>query len=66
MGFGPIHENHNFQVKSCIRARSGLTDFLKYRCSLRQGCLLSPVLFALLINDLQENLFEMGARRVNL
>ena len=54
------------QVKSCVRARSGLTDFFQYRCGLRQGCLLSPVFFALFLNDLQENLFEMGAKGVNL
>ena len=43
-----------------------MTDFFQYRRGLKHGCLLSPILFALFLNDLQDNLFEKGTERVNL
>ena len=39
------------QVKSCVRAKSGLTDLFQYKRGVRQGSLLSPILFALFFND---------------
>ena len=54
------------QVKSCVRAKSGLTDLFQYKRSVRQGCLLSPILFALFLNDLQDYLFEGGTKGINL
>ena len=35
------------KVKSCVRSNSGLTDLFVYKRGLRQGCLLSALLFAL-------------------
>ena len=54
------------QVKSCVRAKSGLTDLFQYKLGVRQGCILSPILFALFLNDLQNYLFEGGTKGINL
>ena len=42
------------KVKSCARANDGLTNFFSCSRGVRQECLLSPILFALFLNDLNE------------
>ena len=39
-------------VKSCVRVNSYKTEWFDVNCGLRQGCVLSPLLFNLFINDL--------------
>ena len=49
------------KVKSCVRSDNGLTKLFFYTRGLRQGCLLSPILFAMLLNDLNEFLLEKAS-----
>lgn len=39
-------------LKSCVRVGNGLSDFFSCNIGTRQGCICSPVIFCLFINDL--------------
>ena len=53
------------KVKSCVRSDDGLTKLFAYKRGLRQGCLLSPLLFALFLNDLNNFILD-GAEGITL
>ncbi len=44
------------KVKSCVRGNNGLTEIFPCDKGVRQGCVLSPVLFALYLNDLNSHI----------
>ena len=44
------------KVKSCVRGNHSLTNMFPCNRGVRQGCLLSPVLFALYLNDLNRHI----------
>ena len=53
-------------IKSCIMYSGELSDFFRCYCSVRQGENLSPVLFSLFLNDLDDFLTNSNATSINL
>ena len=53
-------------VKSCVRANDTLTDTFDCPVGLRQGCMMSPVLFSLFIDEFVELIEQSGLRGIQL
>jgi phosphotransferase system HPr-like phosphotransfer protein len=53
------------QIKSCIRVNNEYSDFFPSFKGLRQGENLSPLLFALFVNDLEEFLLSNGCQQLD-
>ena len=47
-------------VKCCVRLNSLKTDWFEVSCGLKQGCLLSPLLFNMYVNDLATSLQDLN------
>ena len=53
-------------VKATVRTDEGLTDFLECNLGVRQGCMLSPRLFIIFINELEKMLKKSKFRGISL
>ena len=40
------------KLKSCVKVNEGLTEYFECNIGTRQGCISSPIIFSLFINDL--------------
>ena len=54
------------QVKLCVLFEYGISNFFKFTKGVRQGFLLTPLLFALFLNDLEDYLKENGVSGIDL
>ena len=54
--FLKIFHSMYIQLKSCVKINSTLTQFFECTIGTRQGCVSSPIIFSLFINDLVEYL----------
>ena len=53
-------------VKSCVRSDDGISDVFSCPIGLRQGCSLSPILFSLFINELDDVMRNSDIRGIQL
>ena len=53
-------------IKSCVKHQGQLSDFFRSENGVRQGENLSPILFSLFLNDLQQHLGSDGVRGIEL
>ena len=51
-------------LKSCVRTHSGLTEYFQCTVGTRQGCMLSPFLFALYISELVDMIKNEGCQGI--
>ena len=53
-------------LQSCVRVDRNYSDFFSCRKGVRQGCVLSPTLFSIFINQLASHISESGRHGVQL
>lgn len=54
------------KVQCCVRSGQTFTDFFESPCGVKQGCLLSPRIFCLFINEVAEELRRCGRHGIKL
>ena len=62
--FFNVVKNMYENIKSCVRVGDKLTGFFPCECGVRQGENLSPVLFSLYLNDLQNYLLDNDCKGI--
>ena len=50
--FIKIFQSMHRKLKSCVKVNEGLTEYFECNIGTRQGCISSPIIFSLFINDL--------------
>ena len=58
-----VVKNLYAEVGSCVRLGEDKTDWFSLEVGLRQGCILSPVLFSIFIDGLAEEVKKIGGAR---
>ena len=53
-------------VKSCVKIQGSFTEIFDCHVGLRQGCMISPILFSLFINELTELIEHSGLKGIQL
>ena len=53
-------------VKSCVKIQGSFTEIFDCHVGLRQGCMISPILFSLFINELTELIEYSGLKGIQL
>ena len=63
--FKAIHSMYN-SVKACIKCNNGRSDYIESTIGLKQGCLASPILFSLFIDEFETILCQSDIRGIQL
>lgn len=53
-------------VKAAVRVGSKVTDYFECMSGLRQGCIVSPILFSMFLSELQAELYACGGHGVDI
>ena len=53
-------------VKACVRVKNECTDYFECSVGLKQGCLLSPLIFSIFINDLADHIQNSSIKGIQL
>ena len=61
-----VVKNMYESVKACVRINNECTDFFECSEGLRQGCLLSPILFSMFVNEFTKIIETSGLRGIQL